>query len=700
MKHQKDPSRKIRVILRVVLIALFAVFSLAVLQPKAEAVPICKHLNSTWQTTRVPTCTQTGLKQKICTKCGAVVQTQTISAYGHDYYVERQNATCTTDGWIRTKCARCNLVSNYTTLSALGHSLTSTWTTSKSPTCVTAGTEYQKCQRCKKNVTRSIDPLGHQLSWVTTTPATCTSRGTESQKCSRCGTVVSTRSIPMKKHTNPDGYVIEVPATCTSDGKKVLRCKDCNTILDTLVIPKYGHDCYVQRQNATCTTDGWEETICTRCGCTVASTVRPALGHNPSDWITTTEATCSDYGVQSQTCTRCNAVIDTRTLPMKKHVLAPATCTTPETCINCNTTFGSPAPHKFLEPTCTYPGACLYCGCPSGEAPLTHEYNAFGVCIHCRTQSPAPGYNGNNEMIYVDTLNEVLELYGGTNSIENSPLRAIIESGQITGFYLEDNLTDYRVDWLNNGLSSILLTDSVMDYRPQFINSVTNSDTGNEYVTYYMITPKEHSYNENDDTEWNNSMYEWNITICECHSYPHQNGITVSFEVNNGFTISIGSDGYVLFTPDVCEPLRPELAAVSTNPDNQFSYLTAHYSYQDIDKNVAVDALFDTGSAIVSLAAKDYVGAATSAVNAMREMGDSFIEKNETEKVVFKHKETNNYNMNSYTNGTSFFAATASEGKELRYVGDKLEYNIVCETNDYNGIETFIYLPRMSEDSK
>ena len=54
MKHQKDPSRKIRVILRVVLIALFAVLSLAVLQPKAEAVPICKHLNSTWQTTRVP----------------------------------------------------------------------------------------------------------------------------------------------------------------------------------------------------------------------------------------------------------------------------------------------------------------------------------------------------------------------------------------------------------------------------------------------------------------------------------------------------------------------------------------------------------------------------------------------------------------------------------------------------------------------
>lgn len=666
MKHQKDPSRKIRVILRVVLIALFAVLSLAVLQPKAEAVPICKHLNSTWQTTRVPTCTQTGLKQKICTKCGAVVQTQTISAYGHDYYVERQNATCTTDGWIRTKCARCNLVSNYTTLSALGHSLTSTWTTSNSPTCVTAGTEYQKCQRCKKNVTRSIDPLGHQLSWVTTTPATCTSRGTESQKCSRCGTVVSTRSIPMKKHTNPDGYVIEVPATCTSDGKKVLRCKDCNTILDTLVIPKYGHDCYVQRQNATCTTDGWEETICTRCGCTVASTVRPALGHNPSDWVITTPATCASDGKMVLRCKDCQTVLDEMIIERTgQH-------------------FVTNQWHWILHPTCTAEGSqyqeCQTCGeiVTRTVDPLEHEYNIAGFCSRCGTM---------NNQIYHDRVDKIEELVDKLKDNDYvTPNNAYMDDGELSIIWFGDDAFYFDEDFMLFGSDPVVIRS---------MNPLLSGTGGRTFQ--YMITPT-----IVPGAPGMEPTYYWDIakveiaTVYDTHT---KDSITVSFALNDEIRLAYYPGLEMIAIQESCHTISPEIEiGFSETCDKYIGSVTETWEEnEDMNtRNHAASKIVVNGAmAAIQAYSGDYIGAGSSVYSCAQEAWNAIACSGEyydsTQEVRF-YRENDGDGIDPYGVYNVALMAQDTDGQSLSHIGDHASWTFMITGGDSDSVEDNIYL--------
>lgn len=619
--------------------------------PQADAALGCKHLSSSWRTVRYPTCTQTGLKQKVCSKCGAVVQTQTLNAYGHDYYVERQNPTCTVAGWERTKCARCNQVLNTVTRPALGHSLNSTWTRTKNPTCTAQGQEYQYCSRCNQKVTRSIPALGHQLSWVTTAVATCVNEGIQTQKCSRCGVTVATNPIPVKPNNHTPGeYVTLYGPTCTKAGKRVQYCMLCSTVLDELEIALLGHS------------------------------------YANDDWTTLYDATCTATGVAHHYCQRGCGAEETRTIPMKHHLYQPATCTKPETCFYCGDQIGGLAPHKFLTATCTNPSVCVYCKCPSEDAPKTHQFNEFGYCTLCRALTPAPGYNPTAPKVYLQEIAEILE------NTTDGQLKATVENGVVT--FSSEYMSKSDLAMLNQAFASLLVTDQIIDYRPQL--NINKEDT------YVMITPREKSSNPGDEAEWMNSGQEVNISFCRCLSNANQNGIEMSFEMIDGFTIRLPEEGAfdheVTIIPNVCEPMVPEVFAHASE-GYPFRYMTTNYTgfQSDTDTIEMAHLIYDGISTLIDCATMDYWGAAGSFIDFVDDLGYGHEYVQFDEITHFHHKEQDDHSIDSWTAGGNVASAKIEGEKVLSYKGDKLVINLVCENTDYSGIDTFFYLQRHNE---
>ena len=140
----------------------------------------CSHSWGSWVTTKNATCTTTGSRYRICSKC-RTRQTSTISSYGHyvssGSYNTTKYPTCTTTGTKVLYCSRsgCRAVLSSQTIPALGHSIKSTVV---SPTCTAQGYTIKDCTRSgcsyytKTNYTAA---RGHNWgSWVTSKSATCT----------------------------------------------------------------------------------------------------------------------------------------------------------------------------------------------------------------------------------------------------------------------------------------------------------------------------------------------------------------------------------------------------------------------------------------------------------------------------------------------------------------------------------------------
>ena len=79
-----------------------------------------EHAYGEWQITTQPTCTEQGEKQRTCTDTDCeYVETEVISAKGHEYKTTEEPATCTANG---TKTHTCDCGDSYTeTITATGH---------------------------------------------------------------------------------------------------------------------------------------------------------------------------------------------------------------------------------------------------------------------------------------------------------------------------------------------------------------------------------------------------------------------------------------------------------------------------------------------------------------------------------------------------------------------------------------------------
>ena len=125
-----------------------------------------------WTIVTEVTCVTDGLREKRCTVCGSVLESEVISATGHNYVATVTDPTCTAQGYTTHVCSNCNdtYVDNY--VDALGHDW-GDWTVVTYPTISAPGEEKRVCRRCGAVEQREIPQLTQTTlaaSNETTTP--------------------------------------------------------------------------------------------------------------------------------------------------------------------------------------------------------------------------------------------------------------------------------------------------------------------------------------------------------------------------------------------------------------------------------------------------------------------------------------------------------------------------------------------------
>ena len=194
-----------------------------------EAIPANGHsLNGVaWTVKRSATCAQDGILERICTVCGASVETQNVgkTAYhsdangiANDYnnattsvngitmalanngalqpIVPFKQVTCTTDGckavW---QCPTCGATKGGEKVTAPGHKVADTawtWKDGKATSCTYTGTRIGACSVCGKAdaVSVKVPAYGHSAVWQIQTTPTPTQTGMAILKCTRCNQTI------------------------------------------------------------------------------------------------------------------------------------------------------------------------------------------------------------------------------------------------------------------------------------------------------------------------------------------------------------------------------------------------------------------------------------------------------------------------------------------------------------------------------
>jgi surface antigen len=206
---------------------------------KIESSDEVEHTFSDWKITKNASCTDAGIKERICEVCGKT-ETQTIAKTGHKSVTDKAiPATCTTDG--KTEGSHCSVcgavIKAQDTIKATGHKF-GNWTTTKSATCTESGTQIRKCETCGATESKSLSAKGHTEVVDKAIPATCTTDGkTEGSHCSVCGAVIKAQTTITATGHKSSGWIVDKTASIGVKGSKHKECTVCKKVLETAEIP-------------------------------------------------------------------------------------------------------------------------------------------------------------------------------------------------------------------------------------------------------------------------------------------------------------------------------------------------------------------------------------------------------------------------------------------------------------------------------
>ncbi len=191
----------------------------------------CTH-NYIESISRQATCTQTGVRTKICTWCSSVIN-EDISKISHNYsssWTTDVYPTCTAAGSKSHHCTMCSAKWNITSIPALGHNWDGGKTT-KNATCTSVGTLVKTCTRCQAKTYADIPMISHNYSssWTIDIYPTCTAAGSKSHHCTMCSAKWNKTSIPALGHSWDGGKITKNP-TYTSVGTIVYTCTACSAV--------------------------------------------------------------------------------------------------------------------------------------------------------------------------------------------------------------------------------------------------------------------------------------------------------------------------------------------------------------------------------------------------------------------------------------------------------------------------------------
>ena len=154
------------------------------------------------------TCTEDGVRQRKCTRCGDIV-TEIIKATGHDYssdWIIDIPVSCTEDGSKSHHCNACGNRTDITVIEAIGHDYSCDWVIDTPATCIKDGSKYKSCLNCDEEITETLTALGHNYSseWIIDKAVSCTENGSKSHHCIRCEDKVDMTIIESTGHSMVD----------------------------------------------------------------------------------------------------------------------------------------------------------------------------------------------------------------------------------------------------------------------------------------------------------------------------------------------------------------------------------------------------------------------------------------------------------------------------------------------------------------
>lgn len=356
---------------------------------KTGIAPAENHDGGVTVTTVVPTCSESGVEQTLCTKCGVIIDTKEIPALGHtkegegSVWVVSKEPTAEAEGEMSLLCGKCSAVQKTKKLARHTHDSEGGEVVITAPTCTAAGALGTLCSACGAVYDiREISPKHGDTVEITRVAATCKNDGEAGVLCTDCGEILSTKVLPALGHTDDDVWFTAIEPACTADGEARKMCTRCGEVTDSKPVAALGHDdgVWTTTLEPTCELDGEKSLTCTRCGIIEDSKPIEKLGHDGGAWRVDIEATADHNGSMSLYCTRCGMVEETKTFEQHKHkkgytkTLLQATCTRDGSlgtvCEICNAVYETKtldaAGHSYAEPykngNGTHSMKCESCG--------------------------------------------------------------------------------------------------------------------------------------------------------------------------------------------------------------------------------------------------------------------------------------------------------------------------------------------------
>lgn len=181
------------------------------------------HDYTEWKTIE-STCTDTGITERECKKCGKIEKGDIIPAKGHKWKIDEVEASCTTCGYKTRTCSVCNTVETYDKKDPTGHSPVTV--TNTSSTCTHKGHFTSKCRVCGvvlEDKDKEIDPNKHDGEVIESTiKGSCVTPLTLVRTCSACGKEMGRDYFGYDKHK----YVLSQ----TTEKYQIYRCSVCGAI--------------------------------------------------------------------------------------------------------------------------------------------------------------------------------------------------------------------------------------------------------------------------------------------------------------------------------------------------------------------------------------------------------------------------------------------------------------------------------------
>lgn len=177
-----------------------------------ETVYAYGHRWSEWKTIKNPTCTESGISERVCDITVSHREVSVIPALGHNYTYTITEPTCTTDGKKTYTCKTCGDTYEEKHGFAFGHTFLETVTTAE--TCEKNGEITHTCSTCGYSYTTETPALSHKYGdWVIEKQAAPGEDGSKYKEClNGCGNVIHERISALAESTSPKPTDSPTPA--------------------------------------------------------------------------------------------------------------------------------------------------------------------------------------------------------------------------------------------------------------------------------------------------------------------------------------------------------------------------------------------------------------------------------------------------------------------------------------------------------